>query len=1299
MSCRTTVRIALAATLLCCSASLHSEQYTVPLFVAPSPGGNPQGVLRLLNNTEAAATVSIHTIDDTGARTGPATLTLNALAAVDLGATDLQAGSAAKGLSAGLGSLSGDVRLVIASDAPILPSAFVRNADGTLSAVNATVHKAAGAGQDAYRYGVAVFHPASNETQPSRLRLINPGDASAQVVIDARDDAGTGASGGTVRLTLPPGGARTLTSGQLEAGDGAVFSGRLGAGVGNWRLSVLADRPIQVVSVAVGVSTGYWSNLSTTAVAGWAPQYAASFEARFLDRRIVSRDGQDRLELRILPGNRFRDVRIADGLEATEEGGYLYERTGREAGRLSIEYDSGERCETNFYFASPTSGWYASACIDAMERVEESTGGLWSTLDAAAAALDLGPGPEDRTYTVGTAIEALTLPAANGGDGVLTYSLSPEVPGLRFEPEARRLTGTPSEVGAWLMMYRVQDASGDTDWRYFNLNVSEGTDEAGSLGTCHVDQTVRIGQSCTYPDTTDAFSVNVRGRGAFLGRLAGIRIDFRNESIDGRVYDFAASHQGDGVWRIDRIGGSTEAPMNGRGGGGADTSPRFSADAAPEDWTYTVGTAIDALTLPAANGGDGTLTYSLSPEVPGLSFNATTRRLTGTPSTAGTYSMTYRVRDSDGDTDSLTFALTVNTALSSEPRAVQLFYVLPSDRPYRQEVVEAIKVTIRQAQTFFSEQMQAHGHPNMTFRVETDGNGEPLVHRVDLEHPDNHYADGAPVDAELPAAGILFMVHDISNASASGGRNNKNRGGATVTAELVLDLSTSLQAGEDTSYASYVVLHELGHAFGLPHDWRDGAYIMSYGGGAVEWDRLSACAADFLSIHPYFNAGVPIEETSPATVGLVSSPAYPTGATSVPVQLQVSDPDGLHQVILLSQGGVKACREMNGKQDAIVEFDYDGYISPATDPNRVGTSLSDPPVHNMEVMVIDAAGDVGGLTFDLFDISAQRNLIGVLEGHGSEVPEGFPRSVTSLAFSPDGAVLASAAINDNIRLWDVTARTTLATLSSRDDTVAFSPDGLLLASGGSDGTVRLWDVAARTIVAELDGHTSPFEGAAPSVNAVEFSPDGSILASGGSDGTVKLWDVAARTEVDSLEGHLEGVAGVAFSPDGATLAAGSLGIKLWDVAARTEVDNFERGRFIVAFSPEGKTLAYREGYNEITLRDAVTWDELTRLEGHTSIVLTLSFSPDGSVLASGSDDATVRLWDVAAQSEIATFSGSGEVESVAFSPDGKILATGSGDGDIRLWDMSPYVTPVDDNGDSDSATLTSTVTVEAGLRR
>ena len=768
MSTRMVLRSCLASVLLCCAFSVNAERYTIPLLVPAGATGDPHGVVRILNDAQESATVTIHAIDDAGGRTGPAILTLSALSAVELGASELESGDAAKGLSVGLGRLSSEVRLVIDSDVPIVPSAYVRNADGTLAAMNATVLEAARAGLEAYRYDVPVFHPASNATHPSRLRLINPGESAARVTIAARDDAGAAASGGTVELTLPAGGARTLSADQLEVGDNAVLTGRLGAGVGDWRLSVTSDRPIQAVNVAETPSTGSWSNLSTTAVAGWAPESEAAFEARFLDLTVMFRDGRERTEWRVLAGNRLSTAEMEDGVESVVEAAYRYERIGRDAGRLSFQADGGARCEMRVYFESPTSGWHAFGCVENVDRVEYWTGGTWLALDAGATPLDLGAGPDDRVYTVDTAIETLTLPAASGGEGALTYRLSPQVPGLNFDPQTRRLSGTPIEAGEHLMTYRVRDASGDTDWRYFNIAVEAATggegetihgvgdtlsdlptgtwapelsgggrvlisggvvtvelddgsyfDRGGHRYTCQnsggcvienrsvTSGTVVRTAAGTAPgggvsgDHGDerATATEVEARSDTDGALESGDVDYFRIVVDAsgtlEVYssgntdtygyledaggEVLRSNDDGGAGTNFRISEDVSAGMyfvrvrgyNNRTTGDytlhvrfteSDSQPSFAAGSGPGDQSYTVGTAISALTLPEANGGDGTLTYSLTPAVPGLAFNATTRRLTGMPTAAGTYDMTYRVRDTDGDSDSLTFTIMVESA-------------------------------------------------------------------------------------------------------------------------------------------------------------------------------------------------------------------------------------------------------------------------------------------------------------------------------------------------------------------------------------------------------------------------------------------------------------------------------------------------------------------------------------------------------------------------------------------------------------------------------------------------------------
>lgn len=597
-----------------------------------------------------------------------------------------------------------------------------------------------------------------------------------------------------------------------------------------------------------------------------------------------------------------------------------------------------------------------------------------------------------------------------------------------------------------------------------------------------------------------------------------------------------------------------------------------------------------------------------------------------------------------------------------EPRTVRMIYFLPNDRPFRQEVVDLMKSRIREAQSFFAGQMDAHDYGKTTFRIETEPQGEPLVHRVNGQHPARYYHEPLIITDEIRMfdlqENIYFIVVDagFSQIGGVGSRYNKKGGFALVAPGVNF----------------IVVAHELGHAFGLDHDYRDDAYIMSYGPGQ---NRLSACAAEFLSAHPYFNPESPIDETQLPTIELVSPRAYPEGSESVSIRLDVGDSIGLHQVILYASSRelyvgargfpeVKACRGLSGERDAMVEFRYDGII-----PSSSSSSLSDPIVHPIRVRVVDIEGDESWKDFILAETSTYH--IATLEGHTD--------GVRALAVSSDGATLASGAAtfdesrDTTVRLWDVARREEIASLKGHvggAPAVAFSHDGTLLAAGSRDGTILLWDVPSRAKVGSLKGH-------AHGAWTVAFSPGGALLASGATDFTVRLWDVASRTEIAILKKYTFWVTSVAFSPGGALLATGSYdGVELWDVASRTEIGSLSKlGVRSVGFSRDGTLLATGMLDDTVRLWDVANRKEVGILKGHTNDVTSVAFSHNGTHLASGSEDGMVILWDVLSGQEIVALPSTGRVGSVVFLGDDATLASGSDDGNIALWDVSEWTRP------------------------
>jgi WD40 repeat protein len=292
------------------------------------------------------------------------------------------------------------------------------------------------------------------------------------------------------------------------------------------------------------------------------------------------------------------------------------------------------------------------------------------------------------------------------------------------------------------------------------------------------------------------------------------------------------------------------------------------------------------------------------------------------------------------------------------------------------------------------------------------------------------------------------------------------------------------------------------------------------------------------------------------------------------------------------------------------------------------------------------------------------------------VQTGHTSFVSSIAFSPDGKLLASASKDQTVKLWEAASGRQLFTLTQPDEVlaVAFSPDGKTLATGSRDNTVRLWDARAGVELRTLRGHGGP-------VHAVAFSPDGKTLASGAWDKTIKLWHPAERpapagTAVEAaftLSGHTDLIMSLAFSPDGKMLASGAGGleddnsIKLWDTADGKQLRVLMGHADDVnglAFSPDGKLLASASEDKVVNLWDVSTGQVRRALRGHTGPVYAVAFGRDGGLLASVGE--SIRLWDAETGGTVRVLPHTGR--SIALSPDGLTLANVQLSW-VELWDI------------------------------
>ena len=404
----------------------------------------------------------------------------------------------------------------------------------------------------------------------------------------------------------------------------------------------------------------------------------------------------------------------------------------------------------------------------------------------------------------------------------------------------------------------------------------------------------------------------------------------------------------------------------------------------------------------------------------------------------------------------------------------------------------------------------------------------------------------------------------------------------------------------------------------------------------------------------------------------------------------------------------------NGVTD--VRFNSDGTITSASKDNTVNIWNHDGTLRK----TIGTFGTTGVISFSPDGKIASASKYGgikILSRDGTRLYN-FPidgEAVTSLSFSPDGKMLASASKDNTVRFWNLdspqftirkgynsiaksisfshdsqtialTSNDNTMRLWNRDGTllktikgysagVSFSPDDKTLVSAGVDDVVKLWR-SDGTLLKTLPGHSSH-------INSVSFSPDGKTIASASDDNTVKLWR-SDGTLLTTLKGHNDRVTSVSFSPDGKVLASVSADntIILWRSdgsllkTLKQQSDGFNK----ISFSPNGEVLALFGQYDTVELlrSDGTLLTYLKGLpnqghpnlrQGHTNNVTSVSFSPDSQTVASASEDNTVKLWKLDG-TLLTTLQGhSDRVTSVSFSPDDQTIASGSYDNTVRLWKL------------------------------
>ncbi len=292
--------------------------------------------------------------------------------------------------------------------------------------------------------------------------------------------------------------------------------------------------------------------------------------------------------------------------------------------------------------------------------------------------------------------------------------------------------------------------------------------------------------------------------------------------------------------------------------------------------------------------------------------------------------------------------------------------------------------------------------------------------------------------------------------------------------------------------------------------------------------------------------------------------------------------------------------------------------------------------------------------------------------------------VQTVAWSPDGRCLASGGNDQTVQVWDALTGSNLFIYRGHSDqvwAVGWSPDSKHIASGSVDQIAWVWEVGTGKNITTYHGHF----GHAVELGlayALAWSPDGQCIASGSADQTAQVWKADTGDNLFTYSGHSGDVNAVVWSPDGKCIATASddKTVRLWDVYTRNCIliySSHTRRVRGVAWSPDGKRIASASDDTTVQVWDAARGDSVIATagsgnvlicRGHTKRVRAVVWSPDGTRIASASNDATVRIWNAATAEHIFTYWGhANDVNALAWSPDGTYITSASDDETVQVW--------------------------------